>query len=116
MIVKNVRDLQPQIPSHEHSVIYDYENGEKICKLCGKVVQDKLYDTELDIDFYNHTNTVLPRSIILNVNGMSTAIADYNTKGLKFSLFSKLLPTSLSRSSKEKGTIFLVLQFLPHHL
>ena len=87
LIVKNVRDLQPQIPSHEHSVIYDYENGEKICNLCGIVVQDKLYDTELDIDFYNHNgdfNTVVPGSRILNVNGMSTAIADYNTKSAEF--------------------------------
>jgi len=83
LVVKNVKDSQPQIPSHQHSVIYDYENGEKICNLCGIVVQDKLYDTELDIDLYNHTNTVLPRSIILNVNGMSTAIADYSTKSPK---------------------------------
>ena len=86
MVVKNVKDLQPQIQSHQHSVIYDYENGEKICNLCGIVVQDKLYDTELDIDFYNYksdTNTVIPRSIILNVNGMSTAIADYNATSSK---------------------------------
>jgi transcription initiation factor TFIIB len=83
LVVKNVRSSQPQIQAHQHSVIYDYENGEKICKLCGIVVQDKLYDTELDIDFYNHSDTVLPRSIILNVNGMSTTIADYNNKSLK---------------------------------
>ena len=47
------------------------------------VVQDNLYDTELDINFYNYgsdTNTGFPRSIILNVNEMSTAIGDYNTK------------------------------------
>ena len=84
LFVKNVRDLQSQIQSHQHSVIYDYENGEKICKLCGIVVQDKLYDTELDIDFYkSDINTGSPRSIILNVNGMSTAIADYSTKSPK---------------------------------
>ena len=86
MVVKNVKDSQPQIPSHQHSVIYDYENGEKICNLCGIVVQDKLYDTELDIDFYNYksdTNTGYPWSITLNVHGMSTAIADYNTKSSK---------------------------------
>ena len=83
LVVKNVRSSQPQIQAHQHSVIYDYENGEKICKLCGIVVQDKLYDTELDIDFYNHSETVLPRSIILNVNGVSTTIANYNNKSLK---------------------------------
>jgi transcription initiation factor TFIIB len=86
LVVKNVKDSQPQIQSHQHSVIYDYENGEKICNLCGIVVQDKLYDTELDIDFYNYksdTNTGYPWSIILNINGMSTAIADYNTKSSK---------------------------------
>ena len=83
LVVKNVRSSQPQIQEHQHSVIYDYENGEKICKLCGIVVQDKLYDKELDIDFYNHNDTVFPRSIILNVNGMSTTIANYNNKSLK---------------------------------
>ena len=86
LFVKNVRDLQSQIQSHQHSVIYDYENGEKICKLCGIVVQDKLYDTELDINFCKYksdTNTGSPRSIILNVNGMSTAIADDSTKSPK---------------------------------
>jgi len=86
LFVKNVRDLQSQIQSHQHSVIYDYENGEKICKFCGIVVQDKLYDTELDINFCKYksdTNTGSPRSIILNVNGMSTAIADYSTKSPK---------------------------------
>ena len=86
LFVKNVRDLQSQIQSHQHSVIYDYENGEKICKLCSIVVQDKLYDTELIINFCKYksdTNTGSPRSIILNVNGMSTAIADYSTKSPK---------------------------------
>jgi transcription initiation factor TFIIB len=81
LIVKTVRGLQPHIQSHQHSVIYDYENGEKICKLCGMVVQEKLYDTELDINF--PINTGFPRSVILNVNGMSTAIADYNTASSK---------------------------------
>lgn len=86
LIHKNVIDSQPQLQSHQHAVIYDYENGEKICKLCGIVVQDKLYDTELDIDFYNFssdTNTALPRSRILNDNEMSTTISDYNTKSSK---------------------------------
>jgi transcription initiation factor TFIIB len=94
LIVKNIKDIQQlheqqqkQLQSHHHhSVIYDYENGEKICKLCGIVVQDKLYDSELDVDFYNHnsdTNTVAPGSRILNENEMSTTIADYNTKRAK---------------------------------
>ena len=86
LVVKDFRDLQPQIQSHQHSVIYDYENGEKICKLCGIVLQDKLEDTELDIDFYKYrsdTNTGFPHSITQNINGMSTAIADYNTKSPK---------------------------------
>ena len=87
LFVKNVRDLQSQIQSHQHSVIYDYENGEKICNLCGIVVQDKLYDTELDVNLHNYksdTNTGYPMSVILNVNGMSTAIAEYNTKSAEF--------------------------------
>lgn len=86
LVVKNFRDLQPQIQSHRHSVIYDYENGEKICKLCGIVLQDKLEDTELDTDFYKYrsdTNTGFSRSITQNINGMSTAIADYSTKSPK---------------------------------
>ena len=86
LIVRDVKGLQPQIQSHHHSIIYDYENGEKICKLCGIVVQDKLYDRELDIDFYNYksdTNTALPRSIILNINEMPTAIADYDATSSK---------------------------------
>ena len=49
LIVKN-KDMQQQQPrhqqqqlqAHQHYVTYDYENGEKICKLCGIVVQDKL--------------------------------------------------------------------------
>ena len=48
LIVKN-KDIQQQphqhqqlLQAHQHSVTYDYENGEKICKLCGIVVQDKL--------------------------------------------------------------------------
>jgi transcription initiation factor TFIIB len=46
------------------------------------IVQDKIYDAELDTDFYkgrSDSNTVLPHSIILNDKGMSTAIADYDT-------------------------------------
>ncbi len=86
LIINNVKDLQDQIHLHEHSIIYDYENGEKICNVCGIVVQDKLYDTELNIDFYRHksdTNTVLPHSIILNDKSMSTTIADYDATSSK---------------------------------
>ncbi|MGI0000704.1 MAG: hypothetical protein ACRD6Q_05725, partial [Nitrososphaeraceae archaeon] len=79
LIVKNIEKFSPV---HQHAVIYDYEKGEKICKSCGMIVQDKIYDAELDTDFYrgrSDSNTVLPHSIILNDKGMSTAIADYDT-------------------------------------
>jgi transcription initiation factor TFIIB len=86
--VSNIRIFNPvnELQSHQHSVIYDYTNGEKICKECGIVVQDNLYDSELDIDFYKYksdTNTVQPHSIGLNNNGMSTAIADYDATSSK---------------------------------
>ena len=75
------------VPSgHQHSVIYDYEKGEKLCSICGVIVQDKIYDAELNTDFYKYksdTNTVLPHSIILNDKGMSTAIADYDATSSK---------------------------------
>ncbi len=86
LVVNDGKDLQAQVQSHHHSIIYDYEHGEKICKVCGMVVQDKLYDSELDIDFYNNkndTNTVLPRSLLLNDSGRSTAIAEYDTTSSK---------------------------------
>ena len=87
VIVNPVKELQdPQIQLHHHAVIYDYERGEKICKECGIVTQDNLYDAELDIDFYKRksdTNTVLPRSTILNDKGMSTSIADYDATSSK---------------------------------
>ena len=79
LIVKNIEKFSP---IHQHAVIYDYEKGEKLCKSCGMIVQDKIYDAELDTDFYrgrSDSNTVLPHSIILNDKGMSTAIADYDT-------------------------------------
>ena len=79
LIVKNIERFSPV---HQHAVIYDYEKGEKLCKSCGMIVQDKMYDAELDTDFYrgrSDSNTVLPHSIILNDKGMSTAIADYDT-------------------------------------
>jgi transcription initiation factor TFIIB len=86
LLVNNLRDLKSKPLSHQHSVIYDYEKGEKLCMLCGMVVQDKIYDAELNTDFYkgrSDTNAVLPHSIILNGKGMSTAIADYDTRSSK---------------------------------
>jgi transcription initiation factor TFIIB len=77
-----VRNIEQFSTAHQHAVIYDYEKGEKLCKSCGMIVQDKIYDAELDTDFYrgrSDSNTVLPHSIILNDKGMSTAIADYDT-------------------------------------
>jgi transcription initiation factor TFIIB len=87
LIVNNKPDLLPQIQSHhQHSIIYDYDKGEKLCSLCGIVLQDKVYDAELNSDFYKHksdTNTALPHSIILNDKGMSTAIAEYDATSSK---------------------------------
>lgn len=79
LVIKNVEKFSSV---HQHAIIYDYEKGEKLCKSCGMIVQDKIYDAELDTDFYrgkSDSNTVLPHSIILNDKGMSTAIADYDT-------------------------------------
>lgn len=79
-------ELDKVSASHQHSIIYDYEKGEKLCKLCGVIVQDKVYDAELNTEFYKYrsdTNTVLPHSIILNDKGMSTAIADYDATSSK---------------------------------
>jgi transcription initiation factor TFIIB len=72
--------------SHQHSIIYDYDKGEKLCSMCGVIIQDKVYDAELNNDFYKYrsdTNTVLPHSIILNDKGMSTTIADYDATSSK---------------------------------
>jgi len=86
LTVNNLSDLQYQILPHQHSVIYDYMNGEKVCKTCGMVVQDKLYDTELDTNPYKQTNgmnSVMPHSLILNDRGMSTSIGDYDATSSK---------------------------------
>lgn len=83
LILDNLEKLSSE---HIHSIIYDYEKGEKFCKLCGIIVQDKIDDAELDTDFYkikSDTNTVLPHSIILNDKGMSTSIANYDTSTSK---------------------------------
>src|ERR1044072_6242385 len=80
---------QHQHQQHKHSIIYDYEKGEKLCSKCGIITQDKIYDAELDSNFYktkSDTNTVLPHSIILNDKGMSTTIAEYDaTSNKRFS-------------------------------
>lgn len=89
LVINSLKDLQYQALPHQHSVIYDYMNGEKLCKTCGMVVQDKLYDTELDNNSYKHTNgmnTAMPHSLILNDRGMSTSIGDYDgTSSKRFS-------------------------------
>ncbi|GKS62048.1 transcription initiation factor IIB [Candidatus Nitrosocosmicus sp.] len=79
-------ELEKVSSDHQHSIIYDYEKGEKLCKTCGVIVQDRIYDAELNTDFYKYrsdTNTVLPHSIILNDKGMSTSIADYDATSSK---------------------------------
>lgn len=65
--------------AHKHSIIYDYENGEKICNICGIVIKDKIIDSELQNEFSkngNDTNTVLPYSLALYDQGIATSIAD----------------------------------------
>ena len=68
-----------QITDHKHSIIYDYENGEKICSICGTVVKDKIVDAELESAFPKHKsecNTILPYSLTLFDQGISTTMAD----------------------------------------
>src|SRR6478752_650938 len=76
--------LLPQQKDHIHSIIYDYDNGEKICEQCGVVIKDKISDSELQPEnSFNKkdTNTVLPYSLTLYDQGISTSIAEtYKTK------------------------------------
>jgi transcription initiation factor TFIIB len=76
--------LLPQQKDHTHSIIYDYDNGEKICEQCGIVIKDKISDSELQPEnSFNKkdTNTVLPYSLTLYDQGISTSIAEsYKTK------------------------------------
>jgi transcription initiation factor TFIIB len=76
--------LLPQQKEHSHSIIYDYDNGEKICEQCGVVIKDKISDSELQPENSinkKDTNTVLPYSLTLYDQGISTSIADsYKTK------------------------------------
>ncbi|MDQ4074610.1 MAG: transcription initiation factor IIB family protein [Thermoproteota archaeon] len=67
------------IEEHKHAVIYDYENGEKICSSCGLVLMDKINDAELETDYYKYksdTNSSLPYSLTLYDQGISTTICD----------------------------------------
>lgn len=69
---------------HEHKIIYDHNKGEKFCGQCGIILQDKIYDVEMDIEFYKYktnTNSVIPHSILLNDNEMSTKISEYKASG-----------------------------------
>jgi transcription initiation factor TFIIB len=68
-----------QKEEHKHIIIYDYDNGEKICQQCGIVIKDKISDSELQPEISNNkkdTNTVLPYSLALYDQGISTSIAD----------------------------------------
>ncbi len=69
----------PKNNAHTHSIIYDYDKGEKICNHCGIVIKDKISDSELNIENFkskNDTNSVLPYSLTLYDQGISTSIAD----------------------------------------
>src|ERR1044072_3459098 len=81
LIISESKRTPIQIAHHAHSIIYDYEKGEKLCSQCGIIIQDKVFDVELDANFYkikSNTNTVLPHSLILNDKDMSTTISDYD--------------------------------------
>lgn len=71
--------LWNQKQDHKHIIIYDYDNGEKICQQCGIVIKDKISDLELQPEASNNkkdTNTILPYSLTLYDQGISTSIAD----------------------------------------
>lgn len=81
LIISELKTTPLQTAHHEHFIIYDYEKGEKICSQCGIIIQDKVFDIELDANFYkikSNTNTVLPHSLTLNDKDMSTTISDYD--------------------------------------
>jgi transcription initiation factor TFIIB len=82
LIINEIKQAPLQtLQQHQHSIIYDYDKGEKLCSKCGLITQDKIYDAELDANFYklkSDTNTILPQSLMLNDKGMSTTIADYD--------------------------------------
>ena len=88
LIFDKLKSTSLQTVHQKHTVIYDYENGEKLCSRCGIIIQDKVFDAELDVNFYkikSDTNTVLPHSYISNDKNMSTTIADYDaTSARKF--------------------------------
>jgi transcription initiation factor TFIIB len=72
-------NLLPRTNAHTHSVIYDYDKGEKICNHCGIVITDKISDSEMDVEYFKKkqdTNSVLPHSLTLYDQGISTSMAD----------------------------------------
>lgn len=76
---RKIASLQSLV--HQHSIIYDYVKGEILCSECGTIVRDKIYDREASNDFCKHksdTNSVLPASIMLHNQDMSTIIAEYD--------------------------------------
>ena len=86
LIINDIKQSSTQVVQHQHSIIYDYDKGEKLCSRCGIIIQDKVYDLELNADFYklkSDTNTVMPQSLMLNDKGMSTTIADYDATTTK---------------------------------
>ena len=86
LIITHVKGTPLQTVHHKHSVIYDYEKGEKLCSQCGIIMQDKVFDVEFDANFYkikSDTNTALPNSFISNDKDMSTTIADYDTTSVR---------------------------------
>jgi transcription initiation factor TFIIB len=82
-------NLLPRTNAHTHSVIYDYDKGEKICNHCGIVIIDKISDSEMDIEYFKKkqdTNSVLPYSLTLYDQGISTSMADqYKNKTTEWS-------------------------------
>ena len=86
LIINDLRRTPLQTVYHKHSIIYDYEKGEKLCSQCGIIMQDKVFDVELDANFYkvkSDTNTALPNSFILNDKDMSTTIASYDATSVR---------------------------------
>ena len=72
-------DLLHRNNAHTHSVIYDYDKGEKICSHCGIVIIDKISDSEMNIEYFKNkkdTNSVLPYSLTLYDQGISTSVAE----------------------------------------
>jgi len=85
-LINHFKKTPLQSVHHKHSIIYDYEKGEKLCSQCGISTQDKVCEVEVDANFYkikSDTNTVLPQSFILNNKDMSTIIAHYDATSVR---------------------------------